>query len=73
MARSREEEYSHILGDMITDKINMKLIIDSVINAEVEEDNTPANKKDRSSNGALLENISKNRSKIDTSNIPGIR
>ena len=58
---------------MITDKINMKLIIDSVINAEVEEDNAPTSKRDRSSNGALLDNISKNRSKIDTSNIPGIQ
>ena len=54
MARSREEEYSQILGDMITDKINMKLIIDSVINAEVEEDNAPTGRKDRSSNGTLL-------------------
>ena len=36
MARTREEEYSEILGSMISDKINMKLIIDSVIDAEAD-------------------------------------
>ena len=34
MTRSRQEEYSEILGSMIFDKINMKLIIDSVMDAE---------------------------------------
>lgn len=58
---------------MIPDKINMKLIIDSLINQEMEADNTPTAKRDKSSSGALLDNISKNKSKIDTSAFPSIR
>lgn len=71
MAKSREEDYYDILGGIISDKLTTRLIVDSLVSYETENENAPT--RGKSSGEALLQNISRNKNKIDAASIPTIR